>query len=190
MPSFTDSRKITFTLDIKQRDVIKIKALLKDSEGEPLDLLELADTGNLWKIFGSSQLMLDMIFLLCLPQIDEHFVLADFDKTHEDDLSLIPELASSLQKKKAYWFAEGIGPEQIPEITKAFKEAIVNFTPNPHQRAALEAVLENQEALTQAQAQRAIRISNSRREKIDAELEKQANQEIQQLSAAELLKQI
>lgn len=190
MTSFTDNRNITFQLDVKHRDVLKIKAHLKDDEGKPLDLLELADVGALWKVFGSSQRMLDIVFLLCLSQIDEHFDENAFQTSYAADLALLPALRESVQKRKEYWFAAGIGPEQIPQITKAFKEALVNFTPDPRQRAALETVLKNQEELTAAQAERAIRISTSRKEKLNAELDRQAEREIAETSATELLKSL
>lgn len=107
--------------------------------------------GNLHLLFGRAQLMPDMVFLICLDQVKEHFSEEDFDRPHDVELETIPGLRTSKIQKMAFWFGEGIGPEQIPEITNAFKEAIVNFTPNPYQREALRRVIANQEALEKAQ---------------------------------------
>lgn len=179
MASFKDSRSITFTLDIKQKDTVMVRNLLKDAEGKPLDLLAMADTGNLHQLFGRAQLMLDMVFLICLDQVKEHFSEEDFDRSHDVELETIPGLRTSKIQKMAFWFGEGIGPEQIPEITNAFKEAIVNFTPNPYQREALRRVIANQEALEKAQMERAVLLADARMKQLNITLEDKLKEEMQ-----------
>ncbi len=178
MTSFTDSRNIVFSLDIKQKDTAMIRNLLKNAEGKPLDLLAMADTGNLHQIFGRAQLMLDMVFLICLDQVKEHFSEEDFDRSHDVELETVPGLRTSKLQKMAFWFGEGVGPEQIPEITNAFKEAIVNFTPNPYQREALRRVIANQEALEKAQMERAVLLADARMKQLNSSLEEKLQEEM------------
>lgn len=179
MASFKDTRNITFSLDIKQKDTAMIRNLLKDAEGKPLDLLAMADTGNLHQLFGRAQLMLDTVFLICLDQVKELFSEEDFDRSHDVELETIPGLRTSKLQKMAFWFGEGIGPEQIPEITNAFKEAIVNFTPNPYQREALRRVIANQEALEKAQMERAVLLADARMKQLNITLEDKLKEEMQ-----------
>ncbi|MBQ4143712.1 MAG: hypothetical protein IJD43_09580 [Thermoguttaceae bacterium] len=178
MASFKDTRNITFSLDIKQKDTVMVRNLLKDAEGKPLDLLAMADTGNLHQLFGRAQLMLDTVFLICLDQVKELFSEEDFDRSHDVELETIPGLRTSKLQKMAFWFGEGVGPEQIPEITNAFKEAIVNFTPNPYQREALRRVIANQEALEKAQMERAVLLADDRLKKVNMAMEKQLQREL------------
>ena len=179
MASFKDTRNITFSLDIKQKDTAMIRNLLKDAEGKPLDLLAMADTGNLHQLFGRAQLMLDTVFLICLDQVKELFSEEDFDRSHDVELETIPGLRTSKLQKMAFWFGEGVGPEQIPEITNAFKEAIVNFTPNPYQREALRRVIANQEALEKAQMERAVLLADARMKQLNITLEDKLKEEMQ-----------
>ena len=179
MASFKDTRNITFSLDIKQKDTAMIRNLLKDAEGKPLDLLAMADTGNLHQLFGRAQLMLDTVFLICLDQVKELFSEEDFDRSLDVELETIPGLRTSKLQKMAFWFGEGVGPEQIPEITNAFKEAIVNFTPNPYQREALRRVIANQEALEKAQMERAVLLADARMKQLNITLEDKLKEEMQ-----------
>lgn len=179
MASFKDTRNITFSLDIKQKDTVMVRNLLKDAEGKPLDLLAMADTGNLHQLFGRAQLMLDTVFLICLDQVKELFSEEDFDRSHDVELETIPGLRTSKLQKMAFWFGEGVGPEQIPEITNAFKEAIVNFTPNPYQREALRRVIANQEALEKAQMERAVLLADARMKQLNITLEDKLKEEMQ-----------
>ena len=179
MASFKDTRNITFSLDIKQKDTVMVRNLLKDAEGKPLDLLGMADTGNLHQLFGRAQLMLDTVFLICLDQVKELFSEEDFDRSHDVELETIPGLRTSKLQKMAFWFGEGVGPEQIPEITNAFKEAIVNFTPNPYQREALRRVIANQEALEKAQMERAVLLADARMKQLNITLEDKLKEEMQ-----------
>lgn len=180
MASFKDTRNITFSLDIKQKDTVMVRNLLKDAEGKPLDLLAMADTGNLHQLFGRAQLMLDTVFLICLDQVKELFSEEDFDRSHDVELETVPGLRTSKLQKMAFWFGEGVGPEQIPEITNAFKEAIVNFTPNPYQREALRRVIANQEALEKAQMERAVLLADARMKQLNITLEDKLKEEMQQ----------
>lgn len=162
MPGFTDNRGIVFTFDIKTKDAILIKNLLKDDEGKPLDLLALADQGEMWKVYGSVQRMLDVTFLCCLDFCRENWNEAEFDREHEIELETMPELRRSKFEKIRLWFSEGIGPEQITQMVPAFREAISNFIPNPYQRKLLARVLENVDALEQAKMERAMKVSDAR----------------------------
>lgn len=171
MPGFTDNRGIVFNFDIKTKDAILIKNLLKDDEGKPLDLLALADQGEMWKVYGSVQRMLDVTFLCCLDFCRETWNEEAFDKEHEIEMETMPELKRSRFEKLRLWFAEGIGPEQIDKMVPAFREAISNFIPNPYQRKLLARVLENVDALEQAKMERAIRVSDARLAKAKEYLE-------------------
>lgn len=147
MTTFTDARGIKFYISIREKDARMVKHLVTGPDGKPLDLFQLVDEGKLYTVYGSARLMLDVVFVICLDQIKSHYCDAKFEAGHELELEVIPELKTNLMKRMALWFGEGIGPEQIGEITAAFKEAVVNFTPSPHQRAVMRKLLESQEAL-------------------------------------------
>lgn len=167
---FTDNRGIRFFLDIRQKDVLMVKNLVVGADGKPLDLLDMADSGSLHMLYGRAQLMLDIVFILCLDQIKEHFDDDEFLRTHEVELETMQGLKSSKLKRLAVWFSEGIGPKQIETLTEAFLAAIVNFTPNPYQREALRKVFENQQTLEKTQAERALILADAKMEKINQEL--------------------
>lgn len=157
MSSFSDTRKLTYYLDVRTKDVELVKRMVTGPDGKPLDLFQLVDEGKLYTVYSSAQLMLDVVFVLCLDQIKEHYCDASFERLHEPELEVMPELKTSLVKRMGLWFGEGIGPEQVAEITAAFKEAIVNFIPNPHQRAVLQKLLESQETLEEALAKQRLK---------------------------------
>lgn len=165
MPGFTDSRGINFHFDIKTKDTILIKNQLKDDDGQPLDLLALADAGEMWKVYGSVQRMLDVAFLCNLDYCRETWDEETFDKEHEIELEAMPELKRSKLAKLKMWFCEGIGPEQIGEMVTAFREAVLNFIPNQYQREMMRRVLENQDALDKAKAEKAIKVCDARLKK-------------------------
>lgn len=162
MPSFKDSRGILFHFDIKTKDAILIKNMLKDDDGKPLDLLALADRGEMWKVYGSVQRMLDVTFLCCLDFCRETWDEEAFDREHEIELETMPELRRSKFEKIRLWFSEGIGPDQITQMIPAFQEAISNFIPNPYQRELLARVLKNVDALERAKMERAMKVSDAR----------------------------
>lgn len=176
MAGFEDSRGNAWVLDIKEKDVTMVKNLVKDSDGKPIDLLAMADTGNLYQLYGRAASMLEIVFLCCLDQVKELFDESAFDASHEIEFQAVPGLKSSRLKKMSMWWGEGIGSSQISPMMEAFKEALVNFTPNPYQREALRRVFENQEALERARLERILpRIDADRErevENLDAELQK------------------
>ena len=88
-----------------------------------------------------------------------------FDKEHEIELEAMPELRRSKLAKLKMWFCEGIGPEQIGEMVTAFREAVLNFIPNQYQREMMRRVLENQDALDKAKAEKAIKVCDARLKK-------------------------
>ena len=162
MASFYDCHKKEWFLDIKTRDVTLVERLVKDANGNPIDLLAMADTGNLYQLYGNSRKMIDVVFVCLLDQIKTEFNEAEFDKTHELEASIMPELRDNTLARMGVWFGERLDGSAIMEMTEAFKEALLNFTRNPQQREALLRVLENQRILEEKQAQRVIRQSDDR----------------------------
>lgn len=160
MKAFTDKFGKSWNVEFRFRDMERIRSRLKDEAGKPLNLLDLADRGELYRVLTSAQRMIDMVFLCCLDEVKTSFDEEAFDREHAVDAEMIPELKTDIIRKMGYWFGERLNGSALEEMTEAFKEAIVDFTRNPHHRAALRTVLENQDRLMESQALRIQKESN------------------------------
>lgn len=161
MATFTDSTGMQWNLDIKVRDIERVKAHVKGVNGAPVDLLGVAEKGDFSAVSGSVQTILQVVFWLLLDDIMANFDREQWDSEHAALYEMVPEeKRKTLIQKAADWFGERIGGEQILPLVKAWEEALLNFIPNPRVRQAIEKVMEReeiyQEKLFQAAEQQAL----------------------------------
>lgn len=146
MTKFTDNTGYEWVLDIKVRDIERVKAHVTGINGKPVDLLEIAEKGDFSSVSGSVQIILKVIFWLLLDDIMQNFDRESWDRDHATLYEVVPEeKRKTLIQKAADWFGERIGGEQVIEMVKAWESALLGFIPNPRVREAVEKVLDKQE---------------------------------------------
>lgn len=146
MTKFTDNTGYEWVLDIKVRDIERVKAHVTGINGKPVDLLEIAEKGDFSSVSGSVQIILKVIFWLLLDDIMANFDREEWDREHTTLYEVVPEeKKKTLIQKAGDWFGERIGGEQVIEMVKAWESALLGFIPNPRVREAVEKVMDKQE---------------------------------------------
>ncbi|MDO4856965.1 MAG: hypothetical protein Q4A17_03355 [Thermoguttaceae bacterium] len=146
MTKFTDNTGYEWVLDIKVRDIERVKAHVTGINGKPVDLLEIAEKGDFSSVSGSVQIILKVIFWLLLDDIMANFDRESWDRDHATLYEVVPEeKRKTLIQKAADWFGERIGSEQVIEMVRAWEAALLGFIPNPRVREAVEKVMDKQE---------------------------------------------
>lgn len=188
MASFKDNQGTEWTLHLKTDAVMRVAEIVKDKDGRPIHLLDMADTGDLYQLYGNAQTMIDVVFVCLIDQIKTQFNEGEFDKQYAVDMELLPTLKGNLLKKMGYWFGSRLGGSEIEAMTEAFKESLVNFTRNPHQRKALKGVLEKQDELIRRHAERVIQTTEQRfqttNEVMEALIQEEENKTPEQIMAS------
>jgi hypothetical protein len=93
MTSFQTINGLTFSVNIKTKDIRAIKDFVKYPDNKPVDILEATETGTLAGIYGNVPTLVDVMFILTLDQIKEHFDIEQFDKANCWNYELYPEQA-------------------------------------------------------------------------------------------------
>lgn len=146
MTKFTDNTGYEWVLDIKVRDIERVKAHVTGINGKPVDLLEIAEKGDFSSVSGSVQIILKVIFWLLLDDIMANFDREAWDRDHATLYEVVPEeKKKTLIQKAADWFGERIGGEQVIEMVRAWEAALLGFIPNQRVREAVEKVMDKQE---------------------------------------------
>ena len=146
MAIFTDSKGLQWSLEIKVRDIERVKAHVKGVNGQPVDLLDVAEKGDFSAISGSVQTVLQVVFWLLLDDIMANFDREQWDKDHAGLYEMVPEeRKKTILQKAADWFGERIGGEEVLALVRAWEEAILGFIPNPRVREAVQKVMEREE---------------------------------------------
>lgn len=161
MATFTDSKGLQWSLEIKVRDIERVKAHVKGVNGQPVDLLDIAEKGDFSTISGSVQTVLQVVFWLLLDDIMANFDREQWDADHAALYELVPdEKRKTPLQKAADWFGERIGGVEVVNMARAWEEALLNFIPNPRVRTAVKNVMDReaefQGKLMEAAQQRAI----------------------------------
>ncbi|GHT18036.1 hypothetical protein FACS1894189_5150 [Planctomycetales bacterium] len=103
----------------------------------------------------------DVMFMLVLDQVKNHFDLAKYDADNQKTYDLMPEQRDEPPLTKASrWFGSLIDGDALIQMVDAFNEAIVNFTPNESRRAALRAVLDKERETEKLEAEYRIKLVN------------------------------
>lgn len=146
--TFQTPNGITFLVNIKTKDALLVKDLVKYPDGRPVDIFEAAETGEIMAIHADIKTFVDVIFVLCLDQIKEYFSVTAYDEANRGTYELFPEQANEPPLTKASrWFGQMIDGTTLIAIIGAFQEAVVNFIPNENRRNSLRMVLEKHKAL-------------------------------------------
>ena len=151
MTSFTDSQGFVWSMNIKFRDVERVKNNVKGINGQPVDLLAIAERGDFSTISGSVQTVLNVVFWLCLDEILQNFDLEEWNYRHEKLYEYLPnEKGRSVLQKAAVWFGERISGDGLLEIVRAWERALLNFIPNTKLRESVQNVMAKEEAYQNA----------------------------------------
>jgi len=146
MATFTDNKGLPWSIDIKFRDIERVKAHVKGVNGQPVDLLAVAEKGDFSAISGSVQQVLDVVFWLCFDDIMANFDREQWDEDHATLYEMCPEeKRKSPLQKAADWFGERISGDQVLPLVKAWEEAVLNFIPNPRVKEAIQRVKDREE---------------------------------------------
>ncbi|MBR0193349.1 MAG: hypothetical protein IJQ31_14915 [Thermoguttaceae bacterium] len=138
MPQFKDNTGLAWPIEIKVRDVERIKAHVTGANGQPVDLLAVAEQGDFSAISGSVEVVLKVVFWLCFDEIMANFDREAWDRSQADFYKMCPEEKQKTPLQKAAdWFGSRIGGEQVLPLVKAWEEALLNFIPNPRVREAV-----------------------------------------------------
>lgn len=147
IPTFTDVNGTSWHLRLTTRDIDRVRDHVTNSNGQPVDLLDMAERGNFSSIINDMRLFPTIVFWLVQDQVADRFNLDEYDAQH----SKIYTLDESLKRqpplqKAANWFGSLLDGDALNEMSKAFCEAIVNFT-DPRIREKLKNVMAKQEEL-------------------------------------------
>lgn len=173
MAQFTDNTGFAWPLEIKVRDIERVKSYVKGVNGKPVDLLDVAEKGDFSAISGSVQTILQVVFWLCFDEIMANFDREQWDKDHQSLYEYLPiEKTKTPIQKAADWFGSRISGEQVLPLVKAWEEALLDFIPNPRVKAAIQKVMEReeiyQEKVIEAAEQKALHDSDQRLEALGA----------------------
>jgi hypothetical protein len=158
MSQFKDAVGDTWILDIKVADVERVKKLVFDKNGVPVDLLAITERGEFKQIKNDIETTLNIIQVLCLEQIGRRFNVAKYDAENEYLYEAVPEWRDESRTRKASrWLAARINHEVLPAMMEAFFEALLNFTSSPSRRAALKSIYDGESELEKLTCQETVR---------------------------------
>ena len=157
MASFKDADGDLWVVEIKTRSVLAVKHLCKDASGQPLDLLAIAERGRLDQLIGNTELLVDMMFVLCADQIKERFDVQQYDADNVHMYELIPDWSKEPTMTKASrWFGQRLNGKALEELSAAFQEALIDFFPNESRKTALKLIMEKSRELDRIQCEEAV----------------------------------
>ena len=179
MALFSDATGDVWVLDIKVADVERVKKLVTDKSGVPIDLLAITERGEFKQLKNDIEISLNIIQVLCLEQIGQRFDVTQYDAENATLYEMIPEWRNESRMKKASrWLASRINHEVLPAMIEAFFEALLNFTSSPSRRDAMKSIYDGEcelEALACQEAGRQMQTALKRsREIVTEAMEKAA----------------
>ena len=155
MASFKTSNGETWILEIKTKHAMLVKNYVRDKDGNPIDLLELADSGLLFKVLSSLETLLNVAFCCCLDEIKTRFSVENYDRENEGLYELFPEMKNETAFQKSQrWFAGLMNGEALVSVTNAMKEAVLDFCPSQPQKDAYRKVFQSTKRLDEAKAKK------------------------------------
>ena len=114
---FTDAKGDTWHIHITFGDIMRVKRHVKGSDGKPLDLCYIAETGDFRQVTDHIEVICQCVFWLLYDSICEYTGLTGMDAMEE--------------------FYSRIDGDTLTNIGKAWFEALVNFTPSQVVKAAM-----------------------------------------------------
>ena len=121
---FTDSDGDTWHIVIKYGDILRVKKYVTGADNKPLDLCYIAETGDYRQVIDHIDVICKCVYWLL----------------HND----IKERTGKTGADAQEWFYSRITGDVIQDVTIAWYEALVNFTPYPVVKAAMMAAGERQ----------------------------------------------
>lgn len=147
MPTFTDNQNRIWTVEITADGAARVRDLVKDTEGAPVDLFAAAESGK-FDALKNIQVLTKVVFVLCLSQVLEEFNVEKHDTENAEIYELIPDRRDERKAQKAArWFSNGITGPVMETMTDALMQAIINFTTNQTRRDAIREVLAREKEL-------------------------------------------
>jgi hypothetical protein len=152
MSEFKDANGTTWAFDIKFKHVEEIKRFCKAADGKPFDLLAILEKGQLDQI--DTEMMVNIVFVLCYSQVRKQFDLAAYDAEMQDSYEMFPELkAENAMVKASRWFGGLMNGQALIALGDAFQEALLDFFPNESRKTALKKLMEKGKELEQIQSE-------------------------------------
>ena len=149
-PTFKDLKNDVWSLRLTTADIDRVRAHVKDNNGQPIDLLDMAEKGDFSSVTYNLRVFNLVVFWLLQEQIADRFSVEQYDAEHAKEYALDPDAKNiSTLQKAANWFASRIGGDQFADMAKAFVDSVLNFI-DPKVRKRLQVVLEKQEQLREA----------------------------------------
>lgn len=116
---FTDAKGDSWHIAITFGDIMRVKKHVKGADGKPLDLCYIAEIGDFKQVTDHIEVIVQCVYWLLQPSICEY--------TGLNGLAAMED------------FYSRIDANTIPNLMKAWYEAIINFTPYPVVKAAMMA---------------------------------------------------
>lgn len=114
---FTDAKGDSWHIAITYGDILRVKRHVKGADGKPLDLCLIAEAGDFRQVTDHIEIVVQCVYWLLVDSIREI--------TGLDGMAAMEE------------FYSRIDSNTIAEMTKAWYEALLNFTPFPVVKAAM-----------------------------------------------------
>lgn len=114
---FTDAKGDSWHIAITFGDILRVKQHVKGADGKPLDLCYIAETGDFRQVTDHIEVICQCVYWLIVNNIKEATGLDGRDAMEE--------------------FYKRIDSDTVVDMTKAWYEAILNFTPFPVVKAAM-----------------------------------------------------
>lgn len=115
--SFTNTGGEYWQINITYGDIVRVRQHVQGADGKPLDLCYIAETGNFRQVIDHIDITVKCVYWLLYPQLKESYGM--------DGLEL------------QEWFYNHIDSKTLQEMSKAWYEALLNFTPFPVIRATM-----------------------------------------------------
>ena len=109
--TFIDNQGLAWHIHITFGDVMRVKQHVLGADGKPLDLCYIAETGDFRQVTDHLEIVIPSVYWLIVNNIKE--------------ISGLDSLAAQ------NWFYNRLDGTVLPELMKAWVEALLNFTPFP-----------------------------------------------------------
>lgn len=108
---FVDKEGTPWHLHITFGDVLRVKEHVLGADGKPLDLCYIAETGNFRQVIDHIEIVVQCVYWLLEKAIHER--------------------TNAYSSYTMEWFYNRIDAGVLPNLIKAWYEALLNFTPYP-----------------------------------------------------------
>lgn len=114
---FVDSHGDSWHIDITYGDIRRVKEHVIGADGKPLDLCYIAETGDFRQVIDHVEIVVQCVYWLLEGAIH--------DRTN------------GYGSYTMDWFYNRINGDVLPNLMKAWYEALINFTPYPVVKSSL-----------------------------------------------------